>query len=51
MNPNTYKLTEQKALQCGAVSLQEPFKRADEEKRGGFKNAWGTSWWVATQVE
>jgi len=43
--------THQKALKCGAVSLQEPVKKADEDKRGGFKDAWGTSWWVATKVE
>jgi len=43
--------TYQKALQFGATSLQAPIKKADADKRGGFKDAWGTSWWVGTKVE
>jgi len=43
--------TYQKALQFGATSLQAPIKKADSDKRGGFKDAWGTSWWVGTKVE
>lgn len=39
------------ALKEGATSLQEPVKKEDEDKRGGFKDAWGTSWWIATKVE
>jgi len=38
-----------KALKHGAISIQEPVKKADEDKRGGFKDTGGTSWWVATK--
>ena len=38
-----------KALKHGAVSVQEPVKKQDEDKRGGFKDAGGTTWWVATK--
>lgn len=33
----------------GVVSVQEPVQKGDEDKRGGFKDAWGTTWWVATR--
>lgn len=42
--------TFRKALQAGATPLQEPVKKEDEDKRGGFKDAWGTSWWIGTKV-
>ena len=41
----------QTAMQAGAESLQAPVKKQDEDKRGGFKDRSGTSWWVATKVE
>lgn len=43
--------TFQKALAAGARSLREPVKGDDADKRGGFMDAGGTSWWVGTQVE
>lgn len=43
--------TYRKAIECGAVSVQEPVKKDDADKRGGFKDPWGTTWWVGTQVE
>jgi uncharacterized glyoxalase superfamily protein PhnB len=43
--------TYQKALKAGATAVQEPVKKDDEDKRGGFKDAGGTTWWVGTQVE
>jgi PhnB protein len=43
----TYK----RALEAGATSLQEPVKKDDEDKRGGVKDAGGTTWWIATKVE
>lgn len=43
----TYK----RALEAGATSLQEPVKKEDEDKRGGVKDAGGTTWWIATKVE
>lgn len=38
------------AIAAGARPLQEPVKKEDEDRRGGFLDAWGTSWWVATRV-
>ena len=43
----TYK----RALEAGAISVQEPVKKDDEDKRGGVKDAGGTTWWIATKVE
>ena len=40
-----------RALAAGAVSVQEPTKKDDEDKRGGVKDAGGTTWWIATKVE
>jgi uncharacterized glyoxalase superfamily protein PhnB len=42
-----YKL----ALEAGAISVQAPVKKDDEDKRGGVKDAGGTTWWIATRVE
>ena len=42
----TYK----RALAAGAASVQEPIKKEDEDKRGGVKDAGGTTWWIATRV-
>jgi len=41
----------QKALDAGAASVQKPTKKDDEDKRGGVKDAGGTTWWIATKVE
>ena len=43
--------TYQRALQAGATSVQAPVKKEDEDKRGGVKDAGGTTWWIATKVE
>jgi uncharacterized glyoxalase superfamily protein PhnB len=40
-----------RALAAGAMSIQEPVKKDDEDKRGGVKDAGGTTWWMATRVE
>lgn len=40
----------QKALAAGAFSAQEPVQKGDEDKRGGVKDPWGTTWWIATRV-
>ena len=40
----------QRALEAGATSVQEPVQREDEDKRGGVKDAAGTTWWLATRV-
>jgi uncharacterized glyoxalase superfamily protein PhnB len=43
--------TYSRALAAGAVSVQEPVKGEDEDKRGGVKDAGGTTWWLASKVE
>jgi PhnB protein len=41
-----------RALEAGAEALQEPTRReGDADRRGGFRDASGTTWWVATQLE
>ena len=42
--------TYRRALAAGAQSVQEPVKKEDEDKRGGVKDAGGTTWWIATRV-
>ena len=39
-----------RALAAGATSVQAPVKKEDEDKRGGVKDAGGTTWWIATRV-
>lgn len=43
--------TYRKALEAGAVAVQEPVKKQDEDKRGGVRDAGGTTWWIATKVD
>jgi PhnB protein len=43
----TYKA----ALEAGGVAVQEPVRReGDTDKRGGFKDPCGNTWWIGTQV-
>jgi uncharacterized glyoxalase superfamily protein PhnB len=42
--------TYRRALQAGATSVQEPVKKEDADKRGGVKDAGGTTWWIATMI-
>jgi PhnB protein len=44
-------VTYQRALESGAVSVQEPVKKDDADKRGGVKDTGGTTWWIATKME
>ena len=40
-----------KALEAGGVPVQEPVRtEGDSDRRGGFKDPCGNTWWVATQV-
>jgi uncharacterized glyoxalase superfamily protein PhnB len=43
--------TYRRALEAGAVSIQEPVKKDDADKRGGVQDAGGTTWWIATRME
>ncbi|MCU0877259.1 MAG: VOC family protein [Pirellulaceae bacterium] len=42
--------TYQRALVAGGTSVQEPVQKQDEDKRGGVKDAGGTTWWIATKL-
>ena len=42
--------TYRRALEAGAVSVQEPVRKEDEDKRGGVRDAGGITWWIATRV-
>jgi PhnB protein len=42
--------TYQRAIEAGAASVQEPVKKEDADKRGGVRDAGGTTWWIATKV-
>lgn len=42
--------TYSRALAAGAISVQEPVKKDDEDKRGGVRDVNGTTWWIATRV-
>ena len=39
-----------RALAAGANSVQAPVKKDDADKRGGVKDAGGTTWWIGTKV-
>jgi PhnB protein len=39
-----------KAIVLGASPVKAPVQEDDTDKRGGFKDAGGTTWWVSTQV-
>lgn len=40
-----------RALAAGGESVQEPTKKDDADRRGGFKDPAGNVWWIGTQVE
>lgn len=39
-----------RALKAGATPIQEPVRKDDPDKRGGFRDAGGTTWWIAEQI-
>jgi PhnB protein len=43
--------TYRRALEAGAAPVQEPVKKDDEDRRGGVRDAGGTTWWIATRVD
>ena len=40
-----------RALVAGATSVQAPEKKDDADKRGGVRDAGGTTWWIATRID
>jgi len=43
--------THARALSAGAKSVQEPVRKEDEDRRGGFEGPGGITWWVATRTD
>ncbi len=41
----------QRAIAAGASIVKQPVQEGDTDKRGGFTDEGGTTWWVSTQVE
>jgi uncharacterized glyoxalase superfamily protein PhnB len=39
-----------RALAAGATSVRAPEQQGDDDKRGGVKDAGGTTWWIGTRV-
>lgn len=39
-----------RAIEAGATEVQAPTQKDDADKRGGFRDPAGTTWWVGTQV-
>lgn len=42
--------TYRRAISSGASSIQEPVRKDDDDKRGGIRDAGGTTWWIATKI-
>jgi len=42
--------TYRRALAAGATPVQEPAQKDDLDRRGGVRDAGGTTWWIATQA-
>lgn len=40
-----------RALAAGGFSVQEPVKKEDADRRGGVRDAGGSTWWIATLVD
>ena len=43
--------THRRAIAAGGVSVQEPVKKDDADRRSGVRDAGGSTWWIATKVE
>ncbi len=39
-----------RAMDAGAISVQEPAQKEDQDRRGGVQDPGGTTWWIATRV-
>lgn len=40
-----------RALENGAEPVQTPVKKEDADKRGGFRDPGGITWWIGTQID
>lgn len=41
----------ERAVAAGASVVKQPVQEDDGDKRGGFMDEGGTTWWVSTQIE
>ena len=39
-----------RALDAGATPVRPPEQKGDEDKRGGVRDAGGTTWWIGTKM-
>jgi PhnB protein len=39
------------ALAAGGAAVQAPVQKVDADKRGGVRDAGGTTWWIATKLD
>ncbi|MBA2679313.1 MAG: VOC family protein [Ktedonobacteraceae bacterium] len=39
-----------RGLEAGATAVQSPVQKDDPDKRGGFQDAGGTTWWIGQQT-
>lgn len=42
--------TYRRAIEGGAVAVQQPTQAGDEDRRGGVEGPGGVAWWIATRV-
>ena len=42
--------TYRRAIEAGATSVRPPERQGDDDRRGGVKDAGGTTWWIGTRV-
>ena len=42
--------TYRRALEAGAIPVQEPLKNGDDDLRGGVFHPGGITWWIAAKV-
>lgn len=40
-----------RAIAAGGISIQEPVKKDDADRRSGVKEGGGSTWWIATRVD
>ena len=40
-----------RAIAAGGVSVQEPVKKDDADRRSGVREGGGSTWWIATKVD
>ena len=39
-----------RAIEAGALSVQQPVRKDDPDRRGGVRDEGGTTWWIGTRI-